>query len=140
MSPRSRFGGRRTARNPNAADLHGRVRERAFDGPAEAPPVRLSEHELAQAEYAALPKDQRNQLLGFLASHIQSDVARTGNQRGGLSGCLWSDELAGDASAFLGWVVNIRAMNGCLLAAGYLPTRKTSSGAVWAVGARKKGS
>jgi hypothetical protein len=138
--PFNRYGGRSMARNANAADVHGRVRERAFDLPAEVPPVRLSEHELAQAQFAGLPEDQQDQLLGFLQSHIEPEVPRIGTGRGGLSGCLWSDEIAADASAFLTWAVSIRACNGALLAAGYLPTRKTSSAAVWAVGARKQDS
>jgi hypothetical protein len=135
---RSRYQGRRTARYSENADVHGRVKERRFDLNPNPGPVRLSEHELGQAEYAALPAGQRDQLLSFLASHIKPDTARIGDQRGGLTGCLWSDELAGDAAAFLGFPVHIRAMNGALLAAGYLPTRKTSRSAVWAVGAARK--
>jgi hypothetical protein len=138
--PRNNYGGRKTAKNPAAADIHGRVRERAFDLPAELPPVRLSEHELADEAYKALPEDQRGQLLGFLESQIQPATARTGNGRGGLSGCLWSDSLAGDATAFLGHHVNIRVINGALRAAGYNPVARTSRGAVWPVGARKKES
>jgi hypothetical protein len=93
---------------------------------------------LAQAEYAGLSEAQRDQLQGFLTSHITPTTARVGNR--GLENVLYSDELAGEASTFLGWAVNIRAMNGALLAAGYLPTRKTSRGAVWAVGAALKDS
>jgi hypothetical protein len=135
-----RSGGRRTARNPEAADVWGRVRSDRFDIPAEAPPVRLSEHELAQQTFANLSVDQQGRLLGFLGSQIEPDTARTGKGRSGLSGCLWSDELAAEASAYLDQPVSIRQMNGALLAAGYLPVHKTSRAAVWAVGATRKDS
>jgi hypothetical protein len=51
---RNNYGGRRTARNPKAADVWGRVREKAFDVPADPPAVKLSETEQAREAYAAM--------------------------------------------------------------------------------------
>jgi hypothetical protein len=102
--------------------------------------VKLSETELAREAYAAMGPERADQLMGFLVTTIRPDTARIGDGRGKLANVLWADELAAEASAFLGDHVSIRQMNGALLAAGYWPVSKTSRSTVWAVGARKKDS
>ncbi len=134
------FGGRRTARYPENADIHGKLQADRFDLPAEAPLVRLSESEMAAEAYAAMGSERAEQLQGFVASTIQPDTPRTGEGRDKLANVLWTDELAAESTAYMGQPVSIRQMNGALLAAGYSPVSKTSRGAVWAVGAARKDS
>jgi hypothetical protein len=102
----------------------------------------LSESDLAREAYAAMGSEKSNQLLGFLVSTIQPATARTGDgqDRDRLANVIWTDELAAEASAYLGQPVSIRQINGALLAAGYWPVRNTGRGAVWAVGAKGKES
>jgi hypothetical protein len=136
-----RRSGRRTARYPENADVHGKLRADRFDLPA-APAVKLSESDQARESYAAMGSERADQLMGYLVSTIQPATARAGDgqNRDKLSNVLWSDALAGEAAQCLGYPVSIRQMNGALLAAGYWPVRGTRQGAVWAVGAKGKDS
>lgn len=63
--------GRPQARYPNAADVHGRVRERRFDVPAFWPPPPDPED---PARYRELPQATKDALDAFISSRV---VAQT---------------------------------------------------------------
>ncbi len=135
-----RFGGRRTARNPEQADVHGKLLEKRFDLPAEAPPYRPSPHEAAEAAFEALPQAEQDQLTGWVVSNLAKATPRAPWDGGPKTGLLGTATLAQEAAQDLGQPVSAEALAGALLALGFRTVKSGNSPAGLQFGAEYKQS
>ena len=121
-------------------DLHDRVKQSRF---YQRPPHALpgpSEHERAETAFGALSQDQQDMLTGWLVATIRKAVPSRAADWFPMINVLYSSALGEQANAELHFTVDIRAMNGGLLALDYCPLRLTGDGPNWAVGAAYKDS
>jgi hypothetical protein len=117
--PRNRYGGRRTAHNPEAADIWGRVRADRFDLPAEAPPYRPSPQEQARAEFGALSQQDQDSLTGWIVASISKAIPRAPYDGGPKTGLLRASTLAQQASSDMGQPITAAMIAGACLDLGF---------------------
>ena len=119
MSLRRSYGGRRTARNPEQADWHGRLLENRFDLPAEAPLYRPSPQEAAAGSFRALPQEQQDELTGWIVASISKATPRAPYDGGPKTGLLGISTLAQQASSDLGQPITAALIAGACLDLGF---------------------
>lgn len=131
---------RRQARYPENADLHNRLRERRFDLDPNVILGPPSQHETGKAAFDALPEPNRAALLNWLDATIKPARPTKGAEWTPYKNVLRSAQLAEQAADALGFPVDLAAMRGALLAAGYLPLRAFSDRPAWLIGATYRGA
>ena len=118
-------------------DLHGRVKQSRFHLP-EPRGAGLSQHETGKAAFDALPGPQRAELLGWLAATIEPARPSKGAEWEPYVNVLRTAQLAEQATAALGFPVDLAVIRGAVLAAGYLRLRISSDRPAWLIGAKYK--
>ena len=118
-------------------DLHGRVKQSRFHLP-EPRRADESQHKSGKAAFDALSQPQRAALLGWLSTTIEPARPSKGAEWEPYVNVLRTAQLAEQATAALGFSVDLAVMRGAVLAAGYLPLRISSGLSTWLIGAKYK--